>query len=144
MSINQDEALALLKQRSLRATAPRLAVLISLSESKTPLSYSELLERLQGHPWDPTTIYRNLIKLNEHKIITVVSRIEGMNRYALLNENGDQHKHPHFICDDCGQISCLSNELQISLSTITDGDWVNSIANAVVQLRGECPKCSTP
>ena len=144
MSINQDEALALLKQRGLRATAPRLAVLLTLSESKAPLSYSEVLERLQGHPWDPTTIYRNLIKLNEHKLIIVVSRVEGMNRYALSNENGDQHKHPHFICDDCGQISCLSDELQISLSTLTDGDWVNSIANAVVQLRGECPKCSTP
>ncbi|MAD61194.1 MAG: hypothetical protein CMH49_06765 [Myxococcales bacterium] len=144
MSINQDEALALLKQKSLRATAPRLAVLQTLSESKKPLSYSEMLEKLQGRPWDPTTIYRNLIKLSEHQLITVVSRAEGMSRYALNIEHGDQHNHPHFICDDCGQVSCVPAELNILLSDPAQAGWVKSIASAVVQLRGECPDCLVP
>ena len=142
MSINQDEARDLLKQNGLRATEPRLAVLIVLSESKTPLSYSDMLDRLQDSPWDPTTIYRNLIKLSESGLATVVSRVEGISRYALVNEPGDKHKHPHFVCDDCGQISCLPAELSAAISI--DGDWAKSIAGAALQLRGECPKCLVP
>ena len=141
MSLTKEQARHLIKAKGLRATAPRLAVLCILSTATHPLSYSEVIEKLGKTDWDPATIYRNLVKLKEAKLATVVSRAEGMSRYALARtEEGEtDHKHPHFLCDDCGKISCLPNSLVPQV--ITDSAWAKSISKAMIQLRGECPDC---
>ena len=141
MALNKNEARSLLKDRGLRSTSPRIAVLILLSSATGPLSYSDVLEHLGDTDWDPTTIYRNLIKLKEVGVLSVVSRVEGISRYALSNGGQDNHRHPHFVCDDCGKVSCLPAELTIS--TTLEDQWQAAIAKAVVQLRGECPDCLT-
>ncbi|MEO1369084.1 MAG: hypothetical protein AAFX50_18055, partial [Acidobacteriota bacterium] len=68
----------------------------------------------------------------------VVSRVEGIDRYALSRRD-DGHRHPHFLCQHCGRISCLPSELLASVAT--DDPWAESIKGATVQLRGECPDC---
>ena len=141
MALNKDDARSLLKEHGLRSTNPRIAVLMLLSSAKSPLSYSDVVGLLGDHDWDPATIYRNLIKLKEANVLSVVSRAEGISRYALIKDDQDNHRHPHFVCDDCGQVSCLPAELTISIPL--EGQWRQSIAKAVVQLRGECPDCFT-
>jgi len=139
MSINKDEARKLLHESALRATGPRLAVLRVLAEAQNPLSHTEVLERLGEMDWDPATIYRNLVKLRDAGVAPVVSRAEGIDRYALAEAQGDGHRHPHFVCEDCGRVACLPVELTASMSI--DGPWAASIQKAMVQLRGECPDC---
>lgn len=139
MSITKNEARKLLHESALRATAPRLAVLCVLAEAQSPLSHTEVLERLGETDWDPATIYRNLVKLRDAGVAPVVSRADGIDRYALAGTQGDGHRHPHFLCDDCGRIACLPEELRASMSM--DGPWGASIEKAMVQLRGECPDC---
>ena len=36
--------------------------------------------------WDPATIYRNLVKLKESGITSVVSRAAGIDRYAIADK----------------------------------------------------------
>ena len=142
MSMINTKAQQLLHEGALRVTAPRLAVLQVLIDAKSPLSHTEVLERLGQTKWDPTTIYRNLIKLRDAGIAPVVSRADGIDRYALRGAEEDQHQHPHFVCDDCGRVACLPVEL--TLSSKVDGPWAASIQQAMVQLRGECPECLEP
>ncbi|AWV90111.1 Fur family transcriptional regulator [Bradymonas sediminis] len=142
MTINKDEARRLLHESNLRATAPRVAVLQILASSRTPLSHTEVLELLGETDWDPATIYRNLVKLRDAGVAPVVSRVEGIDRYSLVRNQHDEHRHPHFICEDCGQIACLPAELTASM--LLEGPWANSIQSAMVQLRGECPDCLEP
>ncbi len=139
MSITQDEARKQLHERGLRVTAPRVAVLRVLAETETPLSHTEVLERLGDAGWDPATIYRNLVKLRDAGVAPVVSRAEGIDRYALAGSRDDGHRHPHFACEDCGRVACLPAELTASMSV--DGAWATSVQKAMVQLRGECPEC---
>ena len=139
MSITKDEARRLLHESALRATAPRLAVLRVLAEAQSPLSHTEVLERLGETDWDPATIYRNLVKLRDAGVAPVVSRVEGIDRYALAGAEDDGHRHPHFVCEDCSRVACLPAELTASMSM--DGPWAASIQKAMVQLRGECPDC---
>lgn len=139
MSITKDEARKLLHENALRATAPRLAVLRVLAEAQNPLSHTEVLKRLGETDWDPATIYRNLVKLRDAGVALVVSRVEGIDRYALPQAEGGGHCHPHFLCEDCGRIACLPAELTASLSM--EGPWAASIQKASVQLRGQCPDC---
>lgn len=139
MNMTKEEAKKLLHDRSLRATAPRLAVLRLLAEAQRPLSCAEVLERLGETDWDPATIYRNLVKLRDAGLAPVINRAEGTIRYALAQVPGDDHRHPHFVCDDCGRVACLPAELTESM--VLEGPWAASIQNAMVQLHGECPEC---
>lgn len=139
MSITKGEARQLLHESALRATAPRLAVLRVLAEAHSPLSHTEVLQRLGETDWDPATIYRNLVKLRDAGVAPVVSRADGIDRYALALGPGDGHRHPHFFCEECGRITCLPAELTASMAIA--GPWAASIHNAVVQFRGECPEC---
>ena len=139
MSISKHQARALLKEHGLRTTAPRLAVLVVLAEADGPLSHTEVLQHLGETDWDPATIYRNLVKLRDAGVAPVVSRADGIDRYALGSADGREHCHPHFVCEGCGRVACLPAELTSSMAM--EGSWSASIRQAVVQLRGECPDC---
>ena len=139
MSITMHEARKLLHESALRATAPRLAVLRLLAEAPGPLSHTEVLDRLGETAWDPSTIYRNLVKLRDAGVASVVSRAEGIDRYALAQTREDSHRHPHFVCEDCGRVACLPAELIAPMAI--EGPWAASIQGAAVELRGECPEC---
>ncbi|HCH65446.1 MAG: Fur family transcriptional regulator [Deltaproteobacteria bacterium] len=139
MSITKDKARRLLRENSLRVTGPRLAVIEVLAEANKPLSYGEVLKRMGSTDWDPATVYRNLVKLREAGLAPVVSRAAGSDRYVFSPGKGAVHRHPHFVCDDCGEVSCLPTNLTSSISM--EGPWAVSIQQAAVQLRGECPDC---
>lgn len=114
-------------------------MLRTLMEADYALSHTQVLERLSTTDCDPTTIYRNLIKLRDAKVAVVVSRAQGIDRYALAPADGDTQRHPHFVCEDCGSVSCLPDEISDLLSI--DGPWGRSVASARVQLHGTCPDC---
>ena len=139
MKITKDDVRTLLREHSLRVTAPRIAVVQALSEAQKPLSYVEVLNRVGETGWDRATIYRNLVKLRDAGVAVVASRAAGSDRYALAMKQSGNHQHPHFVCDDCGEVSCLPTELSASISV--EGPWAASVQRASVQLRGECPDC---
>lgn len=139
MSFDKETMKQRLRASGLRTTAPRLAVLAVLSEARSPLSNTEVLERLGATDWDPATIYRNLIKLRDAGLAVVASRVEGIDRYALATADDDGHKHPHFVCEDCGRVACLPAAVADAIRA--EGRWAASVRAAAVQLRGECPDC---
>lgn len=139
MAFDRDEARRVLRDRGLRATAPRLAVLEVLATAEQPLAFSEVAERLEGTDCDPATVYRNLVKLRDAGLAPVVSQAGGLDRYAL--SSGDGHQHPHFLCDDCGVVTCLPATATPSVTA--DGPWADAVADAMIQLRGACPDCRT-
>jgi len=134
----QIDVRKILRESQLRATAPRLAVLRVLAAATVPLSNNEVIEKLGETDWDPATIYRNLVKLSEAGVAAVVSRAGGIDRYALAGFDND-HRHPHFICEICAQITCLPSKLTTSMTM--SGPWSAVLQGAMVQLRGTCPDC---
>ncbi|MEM6532995.1 MAG: transcriptional repressor [Myxococcota bacterium] len=137
MRINEDEARELLREHGLRATGPRVAIVLVLAQAPNPLSHSEVLEHLGETEWDPSTIYRNLVKLRDSGVAPMVSRADGVDRYAF--DHGDGHRHPHFFCEICGRVTCLPEEVTASLAT--QGAWAPALRTASVHLHGTCPDC---
>lgn len=139
--MTKAEAKALLTLNRLRVTGPRIAVLLTLAAADRPLSHTEVVRAIGDADWDPATVYRNLIKLKDSGLASVVNRAQGQDRYALASTHAASHQHPHFVCDDCGEVSCLPAEL--TYSELTDQRWARSVKTAQVQLRGACPDCQT-
>jgi Fur family transcriptional regulator, ferric uptake regulator len=139
MRISKEQARTLLRDLGLRVTGPRVAVVRVLAAADVPMSHGEVLGRLGETDWDQATIYRNLVKLRDAGLALVVGGADGVDRYALAGATEDGHRHPHFVCVDCGRIACLPAELISAIAM--EGPWRAAVEHAAVELKGACPKC---
>jgi Fur family ferric uptake transcriptional regulator len=128
-----------IRDLGLRVTAPRLAVLKVLAEAKRPLSHAEVVAALgEDMGWDRATVYRNLIALVGVELVRVASHAGGITRFEL-SEGSKDCKHPHFVCDDCGTITCLPDTEVVRPKKAS---WNRAIKAAEMQFIGRCPSCA--
>lgn len=135
----RERARTLLQRSGLRTTIQRLAVLTAVTEADEPVAHREVCRRIRPDALNPATVYRNLVRLREAGLLMVVSRADGITRYALTPaEHDEEHTHAHFVCDACGRVSCLP---ELSAVVPDQGRWAAAVRAASVQLRGRCPSC---
>jgi Fur family transcriptional regulator, ferric uptake regulator len=104
-----EELRALVRDRGLRATPSRLAVLELLlaKTGEPPMSHAEVSEKLASGPWDPATIYRNLTDLVEVGLVRRSDVGDHIWRFEVVDAAHDGAGHPHFVCTECGTVECL-------------------------------------
>jgi Fur family transcriptional regulator, ferric uptake regulator len=133
-----------LREAGLRKTAPRLAVLDALEHAEAPLSHAEVAERLVGDGLDRVTVYRNLLALTDAGLVRRTDLGDHVWRFELVrpgDSGAHEAAHPHFVCSDCGAVSCLP-DLRVRFA----GAGADAVARKrlEVQLRGVCGECETP
>lgn len=139
MSWDLEKAKDELRNRGLRVTAPRVAVLKVLAESKRPLSHAEVVDELEEQVLsDKATVYRNLIALTEANLLRQATQAGRVTRFEP-SERDDSRAHPHFVCSACGGVSCLP-KAEVALPK--RGTWAKSMKRAAVQFVGQCPACT--
>jgi len=136
-----ERAHAILKGLRVRGTAARLAVLAHMLAAPGPESHSDVSEALQPQGFDSATIYRNLIELAK---LGVLSRVDlGDHRWRFEktgNRRAGRSTHPHFICNDCGSVSCL-DDADVTLSS-RRGIAKDRVAEvSAITLKGRCRSC---
>jgi Fur family transcriptional regulator, ferric uptake regulator len=127
----------------LRSTAPRVAVLEHLQSATTPLSHAEIFDALADEGFDRATIYRNLADLTEAELLSRTDVGDHVWRFEQRRDGprGVAPEHPHFMCIDCGEVSCLPG-VSIRISA-TPGIPRAIVAKSVaVQLKGQCDRCA--
>jgi Fur family ferric uptake transcriptional regulator len=137
-----DALRARLRAADLRSTGPRLAVLQHLQGRSAPLSHGELVEALANHGFDAATLYRNLIDLEGAGFVARVNLGDNVWRFELRGESGDEKaEHPHFMCVQCGEISCLA-DVRVKLTPAPGS--VKSVVRTVsdIVLKGQCVRCA--
>ncbi len=138
-----EELRATIRKSGLRSTAPRIAVLRRLSVASTPISHGELVDALASDGMDRTTIYRNLVDLTEVGLVSRTDLGDHVWRFELKRArgNGDDARHPHFTCTDCGAVSCLP---EVTLRVKQGRGVPRALAKQQVeiQLRGQCDACA--
>lgn len=107
--ISVKEAREQLRGAGLRSTTSRVAVLQHVGLAGKPLSHSDVAEVLVPEGFDKSTIYRCLVELADAGILT---RLEvGDHSWRFELRRGEEHEagqHPHFMCLDCGKVTCLT------------------------------------
>jgi Fur family ferric uptake transcriptional regulator len=131
----------ILRDAGLRATGARIAVLRFLLQSAVPSSHAELIDALGGEGYDRVTLYRNLTDLAEAGLVTRTDLGDHVWRFELKRASSAGHpgEHPHFVCTECGEVSCLP---EASVKVV--GGKVPRAAmakNVTVQIRGICDTC---
>ena len=109
-------------------------------KSEHPVSILDLIEKFDT-TMDKSTIYRILERLEGSNMIHSFIDSDGAKRYAQLKDEGSsigkQEKHPHFVCNDCGNSSCLP--VKISIPSVPD----YIIESAEHLLKGICKNCTS-
>lgn len=107
-----------LRARNLKATTTRLAVLSALANSTQAMPHSALQNAMPGV--DRVTLYRTIQALTETGIIHKAMVEEGETYYALCSTKctpeQHQHKHIHFKCTQCQNVTCVQANQAIHLS----------------------------
>jgi Fur family ferric uptake transcriptional regulator len=131
-----------LRDAGLRSTRPRLQVLEALERAKSPLSHGDVADLLEDATLDRATVYRNLMALTEAGLVRRTDLGDHVWRFELVRQyTAHEMAHPHFVCTDCGTVSCLPG-----VTVRIDGGGAASVARKgfEVQLRGVCGDCDTP
>jgi Fur family ferric uptake transcriptional regulator len=140
---NQKAATAreALEARGLRVTGPRVSVLIALREMSGPVSHAELADKLADATIDRATVYRNLLALTEVGLVRRTDLGDHTWRFELADANHDAAAHPHFVCTDCGTVTCMPEG---SVSIVSKGapPELPRRRAVEVQLKGVCARCA--
>ncbi len=126
------------KKAGLRVTQPRLRLLELLSVSSQPLSFAQICETLEQQEIDNATIYRNLQKFVEKKIVHTIQQPGDVNLYSMSTHDHEHHVHPHFSCTSCKTVQCLP---ELSVKFKEHNEWDKALQNAVLHFSGVCPSC---
>lgn len=131
-----------IRATGMRSTAPRIAVLERLRRATSPLSHAEITEELLPLGFDRATIYRNLVDLAEAGLVSRIELGDHVWRYEIRRSapRAGEGEHPHFVCNDCGTVSCLPT---VSVDIRPAPGSRRSVVAAVsdVVLKGRCESC---
>lgn len=137
MDTMQLQYRATLKINSHSDTATRYRVFECLCSSQSPLSITELSDKLKGKV-DRSSVYRT-VELFER--LGIVKKVYIGWRYRL--ELGDDYRshHHHMTCIGCGKILPLSNQKLESALRSVGRDNKFLITDHLIELRGYCRSC---
>lgn len=129
-----------IRAAGMRSTAPRISVLERLRRADAPLSHAEITEDLLPLGFDRATIYRNLVDLAEAGLVSRVELGDHVWRYEVRGQEPRDGEHPHFVCNDCGTVSCLPTvSVDIRPAPGSRRSPVAEVSDVV--LKGRCESC---
>lgn len=115
----------ILKQKKLKLTPARKAILEVLLHAKKPIAYDDVKEELA---MDKATFYRNITKFEEEHIVTSFESNDKKRYFESMKP-----RHAHFVCTTCNKIECV----QESPITNLEGRTIENIV-----INGKCQDCN--
>lgn len=137
---SQEWAREKIRSAGLRATPARIATLRVLHRSKSPLTHSEVSNKLENLEIDKATIFRNLTDLVAKNVLRRSALGDNVWRFEIIKESAHEpDSHPHFICIDCGSVSCME-DVELKRTSTSKSPLFERITEIV--LRGHCNECA--
>jgi Fur family ferric uptake transcriptional regulator len=140
VSISVQDARQALRNAKLRSTASRLAVLQHVSAAGKPVSHADVADVLVPQGFDKSTLYRCLVELADAGLLARLDAGDHAWRFELKDEQHASGEHPHFVCVDCGTVTCLP-DVEVKISP-AKGNKAAALGNITeVFLKGHCKAC---
>ena len=131
-----------LREAGLRATAARVAVLKLLASDGRPKSHAEVVEALEEFGFDQSTLFRCLNEIADAGLVARLDLGDHTRRFELRTSDEVEFTHPHFMCVDCGKLTCMNDfSVQITPSRGPRRAQLGTITEVLV--RGHCGSCET-
>ena len=103
------------------------------------MTHAEVSEQVSGTGIDKATAFRNLNDLAEAGLLRRTELGDHVWRFeAVRGQSNDDTGHPHFLCVDCGTVSCL-DDVKLTAGSLRQSSKVGEITE--ILLRGHCNDC---
>lgn len=137
---DQSESLKhAIRGAGLRATPARIATLKLLHAATSPLTHAEVSNELRDLGVDKATVFRNLNDMASAGLLRRNELGDRVWRFELVTEDdGHSSTHPHFVCVDCGTVSCM-NEIKLTAGSLRLSQEFGEVTE--ILLRGHCNEC---
>ena len=140
-----DDLRDLLETNGYKTTIQRKILYEVLSENKEKhLSTEEIYDLIKDRypKVGIATIYRTLLLFEEIGLVYKHNFDDGYQRYEILSPNDTEvHQHHHLVCNQCGTIIEVKEDLMNSLEEIVEKQYNFEILNHVVKFTGICAQC---
>ena len=133
-----NEARKMLKDAGLRSTPARISVINALKRSSRPQTHAQLADELVPLGFDKATVFRNLTDLAEAELVLRTELGDHVWRFEMRDPKHDRSSHPHFVCIDCGSVSCIND---MAMPTPTVRRHLNIARISEVLVKGHCGDC---
>lgn len=146
MQLDKEAFENLLREKGLKVTNQRIAVLSAFSATKdSHLTAEEIYELIKKESPEIglATVYRTIQLLLELKIIDRIYLDDGSVRYELghVYEEEDAHHHHHLICVKCGRVMSFQGDLLDEFEERIEKQTGFQIQDHDVKLYGYCADC---
>lgn len=141
MKYTEGDLTQIIKDAHLKFTERRLAVLMRIAKTKSPIAVQKIIEDLKKkYNIDQATVYRNLSSLEESGIISRFDYNHGHAHYEMAS-NEITHK---IICQNCETIEKINTtNFEDSLKKlIKKSKKFKATSTASVDIYGICKSCS--
>lgn len=138
-STTVQDARQAIRSAGLRSTTSRVAVLQHVSAAGKPVSHADVAEALVPQGYDKSTLYRCLIELADAGLL---ARLDAGDHAWRFEMKGEEHTgdHPHFMCVDCGQVTCL-RDVEVTIAPPKTGKSAGLGEVTEIFLKGKCREC---
>ena len=128
-----------LRAAGLRSTTSRVAVLQYVSAASKPLSHADVSDVLVPEGYDKSTLYRCLVELADAGLLARLDAGDHAWRFEL-KDSEEEHgtEHPHFVCIDCGKVTCLQ-DVEVKISPPKRASAMGEVTE--IFLKGHCKEC---
>jgi len=144
VSVNSEEFRQLLKEKGLKLTTQRRMVLDVLQENEgRHLTAEEIHEivRVRCPEIGLATVYRTIQLLHDLKLIDKLNLDDGYIRYEIGKFNDDHHHHHHLICEICGKVIEVEDDLMESIEERFLSKYNFAVTDHKVKFYGICKDC---
>lgn len=136
---DMDEFKSAIRAAGLRATPARMATLRLLREATAPMTHADVAAKLDENGVDKATAFRNLNDMADAGLLRRAELGDHVYRFEeIRNGNKDHDPHPHFLCVECGEVTCL-DKVRLTASSQRASEEIGEVNE--ILLRGHCNKC---
>jgi Fur family transcriptional regulator, ferric uptake regulator len=141
----RDTVSTRLRRANQRVTANRQAIVDALSAAARPVTIPEILESPGGRGLAQSSVYRNLVVLEEAGLVRRIVTDGEFARFELA-EDLTEHHH-HLICANCGTVEDVPASAGLEQSVETAAEQIARSTGFRterhrVDLVGLCARCS--
>jgi Fe2+ or Zn2+ uptake regulation protein len=130
---------SLLRDKGLKSTPLRLAILQFMHEQETPVTAEDIGIGLGDIEYDRATLFRSLKTFSEAGILSMIDLGEGFNRYEKNCEL--HHHHHHIICTSCKKIEIVPFCIPDQFKKFLQGCGYRNVSHRM-DFSGICKSCS--
>jgi Fur family transcriptional regulator, ferric uptake regulator len=104
------------------------------------VSHADVADVLVPQGLDKSTLYRCLVELADAGLLARLDAGDHAWRFELRDQEHASGDHPHFVCVDCGQVTCLP-DVEVKIAAIKGAKAAALGDVTEVFLKGHCKEC---